>query len=160
MRRNTYKLPIFTLALPGMPKNRVYIINSSTLAVALQKLPKKLSFWFVEAIFTVGMAGLSKNAAQALHDNTLGTEDRPSLFMDGMMEFHKHLTPGEGLDEITRVSAKSLAESIGKQFVGKGATHSVELWTWIHKEMTMAITQGAYGPQNPYNDPEIADAFS
>jgi hypothetical protein len=80
--------------------------------------------------------------------------------MDGMMEFHKHLKPGEGLDQITRVSTQSFAESIERQFVDKGTTHSVELWTWIYKEMTTAITQGAYGPQNPYNDHEIAEAFS
>jgi hypothetical protein len=156
---NKHKLPIFTIAIPGMPKNRVYIINSSDLVIALQKVPKKLSFWMVEAIFTVGMAGLPKHAADALQDNTLGMEDRPSLFMDGMMEFHKHLKPGDGLDQITRVSTESLAETIEKQFVGKGTTPSVELWTWLHQEMTTAITRGAYGPQNPYDDPEVVEAF-
>jgi len=141
-----------------MPQKRVYIINSPELAVALQKVPQKLSFWLVEAIFTVGMAGLSKHAAVALQDNTLGTEDRPSLFMDGMMEFHKHLTPGDGLNEMTRASTDALAEALATQFAGNG-THSIELWAWIQRELTKSITRGVYGPKNPYSDPAVVEAF-
>lgn len=69
------------MAIPGLPGGRVYIINSPALVLAVQRQPKKLSFWAVEATFAVGLAGLSKYAEKELQDNVTGEEPRPSLFM-------------------------------------------------------------------------------
>lgn len=141
-----------------MPSGRVYIVNSPDLVLSVQKLPKKLSFWFVEAIFAVRMGGVSKHAANALQDNTLGIEDRPSLLLDGMLSLHKNLKPGKGLDDLTRVGASVLARSIAEDFAGRSTT-TVELWSWVYKMMMRSITEATYGPKNPYNDPGVPEAF-
>lgn len=49
-----------------MPGGRVYVVKPPDLVLAVQRQPSKLSFWFLEAAFAVGMAGLTKEAAVAL----------------------------------------------------------------------------------------------
>ena len=72
-----------------MPGGRVYVINSPVLVLAVQRQPKTLSFWFLEATFAVGMAELSKEVKVALLENVHGEDERPSLFMDGMKVVHQ-----------------------------------------------------------------------
>lgn len=145
--------------MPGMPGGRVYVINSPSLILALQKVPKKLSFWHVEATFTVGMAGLHGHAAKALTQNINGEEDigGPSLFGEGMTKLHAGLKPGEVLQSITRDGVNRLASSIDK--LGGQSDTVIELSQWITEEVMASITDSIYGPKNPFKDPAISKAF-
>ncbi|KAM3083783.1 hypothetical protein ACMFMF_001148 [Clarireedia jacksonii] len=143
--------------MPGMPSGRVYIINSPELVLAVQRVPKKLSFWHVEATFAVKMAGLSGDTGRMMMHNASGEEDGESIFAEGMIELHKQLKPSEQLTNITREAAKILACSIGG-FEEQGLTH-VDLGTWIIQEIMASVTTSFYGPKNPYRDPEVAQAF-
>lgn len=152
-----HALPIYGLAIPGMPRGKVYVINSPDLVLAVQKQPKKLSFWFLEATFTVGMAGLSKEAAIALQDNVHGDDDRPSLFMDGMRATHKELKPCEGLDQMSLTAVRKLAASINRLI--EDGPMQTDLWHWVEHEMIASTTDSVYGPENPFRNSEIVDAF-
>ena len=140
-----------------MPRGRVYVINSPDLVLAVQRQPKKLSFWFLEATFTVGMAGLSKEAATALQDNVHGDDDRPSLFMDGMRATHKELKPCEGLDQMSLTAVRKLATSIDR--LAEDESIQMDLWHWVNRELIASTTDSVYGPKNPFRDHEIVDAF-
>ena len=140
-----------------MPGGRVYVINSPNLVLAVQKHPKRLSFSYLQSVFTVGMAGLSKNTAVALQENVHGEEDKPSLFFDGMKVTHRELKPGDGLDEMSQVAAHQLADAM--DLFEKKSVGSVELWSWINNEMTVSLTDSIYGPKNPFRDPAIVKAF-
>lgn len=133
------------------------MINSPDLVLAVQRQPKKLSFWFLEATFTVGMAGLSKEAAIALQDNVHGDDDRPSLFMDGMRATHKELKPCEGLDQMSLIAVRKLALSISR--LVEDDSMQTDLWHWVEHELIGSTTDSVYGPKNPFRDPEIVNAF-
>ncbi len=140
-----------------MPGGRVYVVNSPDLVLAVQRQPKKLSFWFLQVTFAVGMAGLSKEAAMALQDNVQGEDDRPSLFMDGMRATHKELKPCEGLDQLTLAAVQKLTQSM-ESFPSNGPVQ-MDLWYWVSHAMIASTTDSVYGPKNPFRDPNIVDAF-
>lgn len=140
-----------------MPGGRVYVINSPDLVLAVQRQPKKVSFWFIEATFAVGMGGLSKEAAKALQDNIHGEDDKSSLVMDAMRVIHQDLMPSQGLDQMSLGAAQKFAASV--DVLTKNGTVEIELWKWINHELVASITDGVYGPKNPYRNPDIIDAF-
>lgn len=41
----------------------------------------------------------------------------------------------------------------------KGESKTPKLYTWLRDAITTATTRSVYGPMNPYDDPEIVDAF-
>ena len=49
-----------------MPGCRLYIVNSPDLVLSLQRRPNIVSFWFIEAHFTAGLGGMSRQAAEIL----------------------------------------------------------------------------------------------
>ncbi|PVH86030.1 cytochrome P450 [Cadophora sp. DSE1049] len=155
---NKCKLPIYGLAIPGLPGGRVYIINSPALVLAVQRQPKKLSFWAVEATFAVGLAGLSKHAEKEIQDNVTGEEPKPSLFMDAMQAMNQGLHPGEALDRMTKVGVDNLLTQSFEMFNHTGST-SIELYRWVNIAVTYAVTNGIFGPLNPFDNEELCDAF-
>lgn len=140
-----------------MPGGRVYIVNSPDLVLAVQKQPKKLSFWFIEATFATGMAGLSKKAAKAIQENVHGDNGQSSLFMEGMMAMHRDLRPGDALDQMTFVAVQKIAASMSE--LGTEDGKPIELWNWVNHNFMASTTDSVYGPKNPFQDPEIAQAF-
>lgn len=144
------------------------MINSPDLLLAVQRYPKKLSFWFLQAVFAARMAGLSKVAAMALQDNVHGEDKKPSLFMDGAEATHKALKPCQGLDEMTLTAVQRLAVSMEELARGttvlssgkaEGECMQKDLWHWVNQALMVSTTDSIYGPKNPYQDPTICDAF-
>ena len=150
-----YKLRIFGLAIPGMPGGRVYIINSPELVLAVQRQSKQLSFWHVEATFTVGMAGLSPHAAKIVTHNVNGEEEGTSFFKSGMTLQHQEMQPGEHLLNITRDGTQKLARTVSRL----EEITRIDLNQWIVDTIMDSVTGSFYGPRNPYKDPEISKAF-
>ena len=112
--------------IPGMSGGRVYIVNSPDLVLEVQKQPTKLSFWFIEATFATGMAGLSMKAANAIRENVHSENGQPSLFMEGMMAMHRNLKPGEGLDKIKSAAVQKLVACMGELETEHG--EPIDLW--------------------------------
>ncbi|KAL8784395.1 MAG: hypothetical protein Q9213_003995 [Squamulea squamosa] len=140
-----------------MPSGRVYIVNSPDLAIAVQKHPKKLSFWFIEATFATRVAGLSKGATEAIQDNIHGENGQPSLFMDGMLAMHKDLKPSENLDRMIHTAVQKLAASMDMLSLDQG--EPTELWGWVNMNFMTSTTHSIWGPRNPFQDPMVAQAY-
>lgn len=140
-----------------MPEGRVYVINSPDLVLAVQRQPKKLSFWLIQTSFAAGMAGLSQKAAKAFQENVLGEGSRPSLFGDGMSATQKMLKPCDELIHMTAVSTRKIPTSMDR--FEEGTVGRIGLWSWVNHETILSITESVYGPNNPYRDPEVEQAF-
>ena len=140
-----------------MPGGRVYVVNSPTLAVSLQRLPMKISFWHVEALFTGRLAGLSTFAAKTLAHNVNGHDGQPSYLREGMANAHAAMRPGDNLASATRASLQ-LLEHLLETFDEK-RSGQFELYSWLTKTIMAAVTGSIFGPKNPYEDPGIIDAF-
>lgn len=71
------------------------------------------------------------------------------------------LNPGTHLDAMNRAAIESLAELVEK--LGEKSDHEdrrrVNLYEWVTREIAIATTDGVYGPQNPYKDAKMRDAF-
>lgn len=150
-------LQIYSLSIPGMPRGRVYVINSPDLVLAVQRQPRKLSFWLIQTSFVVKMTGLSQKAAKVLQRNVLGEGGKPSLFGDGMLATHKMLNPCDGLNQMAAVAAQKIAASMDE--LEDRSVGQIELWGWVNHEITLSITESVYGPKNPFRDPEVEQAF-
>ncbi|KAM7187067.1 cholesterol 7-alpha-monooxygenase [Naviculisporaceae sp. PSN 640] len=148
--RDTYNVPIYTLRLPFM---RIYVVNSTQLIPLLQKQWLSVSFASIAA-GAGGTVGLSKHGQDILKQG-LGTEH-------GFSEsWPKHImpamSPGPDLDAINRKAVQVFADEMEK--LRAQGTQRVPLRTWSRKAMVMATTEAVWGKQNPYRDPEVAEAW-
>lgn len=140
-----------------MPGGRVYVINSPDLVLAVQRNPTKFSFWRVEAAFTETLAGLSSFAAKILAENADGDNGQPSYLREGMAKIHTIMKSGEKLLVTTRAAMQVLASSTDS--LGQKSTDRIELGTWVSDKVMASVTSSSFGPQNPYQEPEIAHGF-
>jgi len=137
------------LATPG---GRLYVVTSPELIAAVQKQPRTLTFWFIQATLTQRLGGITDHANQLLLENARGEKGENSLVVDGMKVTHEAMT-SKHLHEMISASLKR-AEKI-LQGVGKGETSEFELWKWVRHVFSLAVSAGVYGPQNPYEDPTL-----
>lgn len=69
------------------------------------------------------------------------------------------LSPGPGLDDMNRVMIQNIAASLDSLKPSSGSRTKIELAKWLRQSVTAATTNSVYGPQNPFKDLEVADAF-
>lgn len=133
------------------------MINSPDLAIAVERIPTKISFWHVEAVFTGTLAGLSPFAVKTLKENVNSDNGEPSYLREGMVSVHTTMKPGEGLTAATRAAADLLVPSIGK--LAQRSATQIELGQWVTDELMASVTGSIFGPKNPYQDPDVAKGF-
>ncbi|KAI0121937.1 cytochrome P450 [Daldinia grandis] len=148
--RDTYKLPIYTLR---MPFSRMYIVNATELIPTLQKQWRIISFAAIAA--DAGhLVGMSKEAVKIMHQD-LTSEEGFSI------SWPKYIAPvmgpGEDLDAINRRSIEVFSTDM-ERLRAQGAVQ-VGLWQWSRRIMVESTTEAVWGPQNPYRDPVIAEAW-
>jgi hypothetical protein len=136
-----------------MPAGRLYIVNSPELISAVQKQPRILTFWFIQATLTQRLGGISDKANEILLENARGVKGENSLVVDGMKVTHEAMM-GDHLDSLTVASIQRAAKSIDELKVGE-AGKELDLWKWVRHVFSLAVSAGVYGPQNPYEDPSL-----
>lgn len=150
MHRDTHRLPIYTLR---MPFARMYIVNSTDLIPALQKHWRTVSFAAIAAD-AGGTVGISKKAIKTMHDDLTSEHgfsiSWPKYIMPAM-------GPGKDLDSLTRRSVEVFADDL-KTMRAHGKTR-VGLWQWSRYIMVKSTTEAVWGPQNPYRDAAVAEAW-
>ncbi|KAF7502305.1 hypothetical protein GJ744_006148 [Endocarpon pusillum] len=149
-----YRLSLYSLDLLG---GRIYIVNSVDVLQLIQRLPKKLSFWFIEAKFGAKLAGLSKQAEMKLLDNPQGEKGDHSLLWGAMMAIHQNMKPGKSLDQMNQDMARHLTTILRDLDAEDGET--VDLWEWVMHKMTLVTTESIYGPLNPFREKAVEDNF-
>lgn len=150
--------PIYTLRLPGI---RLYVVDSATLIPSVQKQVKTISFAPVMVKMAESIVGSSKSALKIMSRDLLDDHGHIS----GVAKIiHATLLPGTRLDALNRrsvqfvkVSMDALASRIGE--AGANGHTTISLYQWANLQVMMATTEGIYGPQNPFRDDTVVQAF-
>lgn len=131
----------------------MYIVNSTDLIPAVQKQWRVVSFAAVAAGAGKPL-GLSKSAVDIMHAD-LTKEDSFSL------TWPKHImpvmAPGPDLDAMSRKAIEAFAAELGQMKLAEAG--AVSLWAWTRRVMVAATTDAVFGPQNPFRDPGVTEAW-
>ncbi|KAF2009522.1 cytochrome P450, partial [Aaosphaeria arxii CBS 175.79] len=150
-----YRLPIYTLRLPG---TRLYIVNTPQLISAVQKNFKALTFQAVTDKFSGLICGTSQEAQDVqkrlLDEWQAAANSAPSPSHTS----YKALSPGESLDEMNRTMIQRLAKEV-EIIVSGGEEKEVALFEWVKEAVGVATTDGVYGDKNPYRDAGFRRSF-
>ncbi|KAI0392016.1 cytochrome P450 [Xylariaceae sp. FL0594] len=149
--RDTYKLPIYTLRLPF---TRIYVVNSTELIPLIQKQWRTVSFAALAA--DVGhTVGMSKEVVKVLHDDITSEHGFSVSWPRYIMPA---LSPGKDLDAMNRVAITVLSEET-ESLRTKGTIATVGLAEWSRQAMVTATTEAVWGPENPYRNSEVEEAW-
>jgi hypothetical protein len=156
--RDKHKLPIYTLRLPF---TRLYVINSLPLITAVQRQFHTLAFPPLEAKLASSVCGISKEANDILMTNVNGEDGHWGYSITFYKMLHGPLSPGKDLDAMNRVMVRKVEESISSlmEWVKGEGKVKVKLFEFVRREITLATTDSVYGPENPFKNPEIGEAF-
>ena len=149
-------MPIFTVNLPSQ---KIYIITKPDLIQATQKQPKILAFAPVEAKFATRVCGVSQQAEDIVNENVNGEEGGTGLSMESYAALRAALSPSPEFDEMNRQMIQNIATSLDKLKSSEQQPIQIGLSKWIRCNVTAASTNAVYGPQNPFKDQSIVDAF-
>jgi len=133
----------------------MYIVNSPDYISTIQKVPRVLSFWFIEASLTKNLGGISKHANDILMENARGDKGNNSLVVDGMKATHAAMA-GDHLNHLTLNAIQRARHEVSAYKTGQ----EVELWDWVQHVFSLAVSSSVYGPQNPYEDERLERGLS
>ena len=142
-----------------MPGQKMYIVTKPELIQAIQKQPKALAFPPIEAKFATKVCGSSEEAHRILMKNVNGDEGDWGLSMETYAGMRAALYPGPGLDHMNRVMIQNIAASLNSLKPSSGSRTKIGLAQWLRRSVTEATTNSVYGPQNPFQNLEVVDAF-
>ncbi|KAI1346611.1 cytochrome P450 [Xylaria sp. FL0043] len=147
--RGQCRLPIVTLPLVG---SRVYVVFSVPMIQSIQKQSKSFSFEPIQAKFSTGLCGASKDAYDILQRDL---HREGGVYGAIHNAIHHALSPGKFLNEMNMVSAGSVLHSINDIRPGI----DIKLDEWLRHQVTLATTDAVYGPYNPFRVKEVEAAF-
>jgi hypothetical protein len=138
-----------------MPGQRIYVINTLSLIPPLQRQIKTIAFAPIEAqaaatVMGVGPAGNSIIGSENMRE--LG-----SYLATFVPSTHPALSPGPGLNAINGAAIRHISDSLAK--FRETGLFTVELFTWVRRELFMATTESIYGAKNPFRDPALEQAW-
>lgn len=129
-----------------MPFQRIYVVHAPDLIHALQN--KAISANLVPNLLEFGMlfSGLNKSSRKILRKafSTGGNSFTTSV--------HKYLLSGSSLQSATKAAVDLLSAALPNHIDENSQTGLLEM---VRHELTLALTGAIYGPENPYDDPEI-----
>lgn len=146
--------PIYTL---NIFRIKIYVVDSETLLPALGRSYKTVSF--APAVKTVAetMAGLESHKLHVFDrdDVRVGYED--GLALATLKAFHRAFGPGAG-SQALQTSMLDHLKSILDEF-DSDRIHKVDLYARVKHIVTQATMRAIYGPENPFKEQFIEDAF-
>ena len=149
-------LSIFTIAMPGQ---KIYVVTTSDLIQAIQKLPAAFAFPPIEAKFVSRVCGSSEEAHKIVMKNLNGDEGDWGLSIEVYAAIRAALSAGPGLDGMNRIMAQHIAMFLDDLVPSFGSPVRIKLAKWLRQTVTGATTHSVYGPRNPFKDLAVADAF-
>ncbi|KAH7132576.1 cytochrome P450 [Dendryphion nanum] len=155
LSRNWRKYPIFSINMFG---GKVHIVGSSELMSSLQKQPHAISFWFMEALFTTLLGGMSQRSSSNLQANLSPGSHDSSLLLEGLKVTQQAMSPRGGLEAMIRTAADVILAGLDALSYTNNRKN-IDLWAWTQHEITIATTEAVYGPSNPYRDNEVEKGF-
>lgn len=137
---------------------KVHVVGSPELMHSLHRQPNVVSFWFMEANFTVQLGAMSQEAGDALKGNLGPHDNGSSLLIEGLKSTQRAMSPQGGVEDMIKSAAAVTKSRLNDIRASQGAS-SVNLWDWIQHEITMITTESVYGKANPYRDPQVESGF-
>ena len=138
----------------------MYIVTTLDIIQAVQKLPKVLAFPPIEAKFASQVCGSSREAHNILMKNVNGDEGNWGLSMESYEAMRTALKPGAGLDDMNRLMIQSIEASLENNLTSEASqTVRLQLAGWLRESVTAATTNSVYGPQNPFKEKDVVNAF-
>ena len=150
-----YPLEIYTLRMPHV---NMYIVNSLDLVSAVQRNWKTMSFAPFVATFLKRLCLPSKAASEIVDMNLFAEDGAWGLFTDTHNAMHQALAPGPHLDEMISSILESVCTYL-ERLLGDHGEATVDLYDWVRHMVTLASTDAVYGPQNPFQEMEVREAF-
>jgi hypothetical protein len=141
------------LRLPG---SRIYIVNSTDLIPAVERQARVLDFAPIEARAAINVMGATPAGKEILNQEREGV-GKHAYAIEFDKAIHPALTPGPNLDVMNRIAVLKVAEFLENLASHKSQT--LKLYKWVRENISWATTEAVYGPQNPFRNSEILDAF-
>lgn len=134
----------------------MYILNSPELAVALQRNSKTLSFQAYAVKLAVKLCGLSPEATKIV--TTHIHEEESAGFGAAFLNIvHSKLSLGHSLNQLVRTANLGIAASVNK--LDGETPKRIDLMQWLRHAITLAATNAAYGPANPFKNEVVEEAY-
>ncbi|KAI2610292.1 cytochrome P450 [Hypoxylon fragiforme] len=153
-------LPIFTLPVPG--GSRLYIVTDPTLAAAVQRASRALSFTPLIPDVTARVLGLDDaTVAITRRDLDPGPGDPHGFLADIQEMVYLWLGPGDYLTEVTLAAVREMRDEIAvAAAAAAAATQTTSLLPWVRHLVASSTATYLYGPLNPLaQDPSLEAAF-
>lgn len=136
-----------------MPAGRIYVVNSPSYIAQLQRVPRVISFWYIEASVTGALGGLSPHASELILANAKGEKGLDSAVLDGMKASHDILLKS-GLGPMTAEGVNRTRREMGTIKFDQGP-RKLDLYGLVHHVTALAVSSAIYGAQNPYERPGL-----
>ncbi|KAI2633002.1 cytochrome P450 [Hypomontagnella submonticulosa] len=153
-------LPIFTLPVPG---SRIYIVADPSLAAAVQRASKILSFTPIVPEVTERVLGLDAATVEITRKNLDPAPGEERGFLADIQDMvYSWLGPGEYLTELSLDAANEMRDEIAAYAAGSsvGNGKPTDLLGWVRHLVTVSTAKYLYGPENPIAlDPSLEGAF-
>jgi hypothetical protein len=142
-----------------MLNGRTYVVNSVDLVNAVQKNPKSLVFNTIIVPAAQRFTGASDDAMKIVRQNINGEEGNHGFFLETGRGMHANLAPGsKELDAMNRAMFKEICDSLDSLDSEQGKI--IDLYAWARHAITLASSNAAYGPMNPFAKyPELEKMF-
>lgn len=150
-----------------MPFSRIYIVTDPSLAAAVQRASKALSFTPLVPDVTKRVLGLDDATIDIVRQNLDPEPGDPRGFLADMHDMvYSYLGPGESLNELTLEAVRELAVQVNayasslSPASGSTTGEVVDLLEWLRHFVTIGTAHFLYGPHNPLAaHPELEAAF-
>ncbi len=94
-----------------------------------------------------------------MNDNLNGEKGETGMSIESYASMRAALSPGTGFDEMNRQMIQNVAASLDALKPSSNQPARISLVKWFRDNVIAATTNAVYGPQNPFNDQSVADAF-
>ncbi|KAK3292552.1 cytochrome P450, partial [Chaetomium fimeti] len=154
--------PIFTLPVP---RSRMYIVTDPSLAAAVQRASKTLSFSPLVPDITHRALGLNDETVAIVRQHIDPEPGEVKGFLADMHDLvYSSFGPGETLNALGVEAVKELSRQVDGYVKAlqdnKGGEETVDLLRWIRHFVAIATANLLYGDENPLAlDPELESAF-
>ncbi|KAK8044792.1 Cytochrome P450 [Apiospora rasikravindrae] len=140
--RDSLKLPIYTLCVPGPP---IYVVNSLALIQRIDRHILTVAFAPIQVRACEKAMGVGESGMAKIKKDTLPRAFAPAA------------APGPGLDALNRAAVGNFAASFDK--IAAERPKAVNLFHWIRHEIFAATMDASYGPRNPFRNPKNEAAW-
>ncbi|KAK6086688.1 3-ketoacyl-CoA thiolase, peroxisomal 2 [Seiridium cupressi] len=153
---------IFTLVVPN---SRIYIVTDPSLAAAVQRASKALSFTPIIPEVTERILGLDKATKEIAKRNLDPGPGEEKGFLAEIQEMtYSWLGPGDYLSNLILDAAQEMKHAIDHYRnlleLRPGPREPVNLLVWVQRLVTVSTANYLYGPKNPIAlDSDLIQAF-